>query len=294
MSFENVFTEHWLPQKPLCADRKNGGYKRQKRTRALEYAYIETNPLAMQSLIVTDHDGADSDYIADLAGLPQPSWVAMNPHTRSGHIVYALKSPVCLTDAGHRAPVNLLARVEQGLTEVLGGDIGYGGRITKNPTHNAHMPLWGEAEALYGLKELAKALGDVGALPAPHRGAQTVLDSTVGRNVALFNLTRQWAYRARLRYTDYTEWVETVYAFASMKNASVIADGFSRGPMSENEVAQIATSIARWVWGKITPEQTASNRAQWGYSLGKKSGVQRTSKMKSRLEALEAMNYGRS
>lgn len=294
MSFENVFTEHWLPQKPLCADRKNGSYKRQARARALEHAYIETNPLAMHSLIVTDHDGADADYIADLVGLPQPSWVAMNPHTRSGHIVYALKSPVCLTDAGHRAPVNLLARVEQGLTDVLGGDIGYGGRITKNPTHNAHMPLWGEAEALYGLKDLAKALGDVGALPAPHRGAQTVLDSTVGRNVALFNLTRQWAYRARLRYTDYTEWAETVYAFASMKNESVIADEFSRGPMSENEVAQIAKSIARWVWGKITPEQTARNRARWGSSLGKKSGVQRTSKMKNRLEVLEAMNYGRA
>lgn len=82
----------------------------------------------------------------------------MNPHTRSGHIVYALEAPVCLTDAGHRAPVNLLARVEQGLTDVLGGDIGYGGRITKNPTHTAHMPLWGASEALYGLKNLAKAL----------------------------------------------------------------------------------------------------------------------------------------
>lgn len=87
----------------------------------------------MQSLIVTDHDGADADFIADLTGLPQPSWVAMNQYTRSGHIVYALNSPVCLTDAGHRAPVNLLARVEQGLTDVLGGDVGYGGRITKTP-----------------------------------------------------------------------------------------------------------------------------------------------------------------
>lgn len=278
MSFEDTFTDHWLPAKPLCSNTKNGSYKRQSRERALEHAYIETNPLAMQSLIVTDHDGADADFIADLAGLPQPSWVAMNPHTRSGHIVYALKSPVCLTDAGHRAPVNLLARVEQGLTDVLGGDIGYGGRITKNPTNPAHMPIWGEAEALYGLKDLAKALGDVGALPAPHRQAQTVLDSTVGRNVALFNLTRQWAYRARLRYTDYTEWAETVYAFASMKNASVIADEFSRGAMSDAEVSQISKSIARWVWSRITPEQTLINRKRWGSALGKKSADHRSKK----------------
>lgn len=278
MSFEDTFTDHWLPAKPLCSNIKHGGYKRQTRERALEHAYIETNPLAMHSLIVTDHDGADADYIADLAGLPQPSWVAMNPQTRSGHIVYALHTPVCMTDAGHRAPVNLLARVEQGLTDVLGGDIGYGGRITKNPTNPAHLPIWGEAEALYGLRELAKSLGDIGALPAAHRNAQTVLDSTVGRNVALFNLTRQWAYRARLRYTDYTEWAETVYAFASMKNASVIADEFSRGAMSEGEVAQIAKSIARWVWSRITPEQTEANRKRWGSRLGKKSAYQRSKK----------------
>ena len=289
MTFEDTFTEHWLPQKPLCSNKNNGSYKRQSRARALEHAYIETNPLAMQSLIVTDHDGADADYIADLAGLPQPSWVAMNRHTRSGHIVYALNSPVCLTDAGHRAPVNLLARVEQGLTDVLGGDVGYGGRITKNPTNVAHTSIWGEAEALYGLRELAKALGDIGALPAPHRQAQTVLDSTVGRNVALFNLTRQWAYRARLRYTDYQEWAETVYAFASMKNASVIADEFSRGAMSEGEVSQIAKSIARWVWARITPEQTQANRQRWAKNL--EQG--RVSKKNALIEALWEADNGR-
>lgn len=289
MTFEDTFTEHWLPQKPLCSNKKSGSYKRQSRARALEHAYIETNPLAMQSLIVTDHDGADADFIADLAGLPQPSWVAMNRYTRSGHIVYALNSPVCLTDAGHRAPVNLLARVEQGLTDVLGGDVGYGGRITKNPTNTAHTSIWGEAEALYGLRELAKALGDIGALPAPHRQAQTVLDSTVGRNVALFNLTRQWAYRARLRYTDYQEWAETVYAFASMKNASVIADNFSRGPMSEGEVSQIAKSIARWVWARITPEQTQANRQRWAKNL--EQG--RVSKKNALIEALWEADNGR-
>ncbi len=110
----------------------------------------------------------------------------------------------------------------------------------------------------------------------------------------MFNLTRQWAYRARLRYTDFAEWSETVYAFASMKNASVIADEFSRGPMSEGEVAQIAKSIASWVWTRITPEQTEANRKHWGSSLGSKSGAQRVSKMESRLKFLEEMNYERA
>ncbi len=286
MTFQDVFEQHWLPAKPLSSDRKDGSYKRRTRAKALEHAYIETNPLAMRSLIVTDHDGVEADWQADLAGLPQPSWIALNPLKGSGHIGYALKDPVCLTNAARRTPVNLLARVEQGLMDVLGGDIGYGGRITKNPTHPAHTPIWGDSEALYGLRDLAKALGDIGALPESHRGAQTVLDSLVGRNVALFNLTRQWAYRARLRYTEYSEWSETVYAFASLKNASVIADEFSRGPMGEGEVLQVANSIARWVWRNITPEQTVTNRKRWGSSLGKKSAEIRQKTRDERIQEI--------
>lgn len=105
----------------------------------------------MRSLIVTDHDGVEADWQADLAGLPQPSWIALNPLKGSGHIGYALKDPVCLTNAARRTPVNLLARVEQGLMDVLGGDIGYGGRITKNPTHPAHTPIWGTQKPSTGL-----------------------------------------------------------------------------------------------------------------------------------------------
>lgn len=111
----------------------------------------------------------------------------------------------------------------------------------------------------------------------------------MGRNVALFNLTRQWAYRARLRYADYQEWAETVYAFASMKNASVIADEFSRGAMSEGEVSQIAKSIARWVWARITPEQTQANRQRWAKNL--EQG--RVAKKNALIEALWEADNGR-
>lgn len=64
---------------------------------------------------------------------------------------YALKDPVCLTNAARCTPVNLFARVEQGLMDVLGGDIGYGGRITKNPTHPAHTPIGGGQKPSTGL-----------------------------------------------------------------------------------------------------------------------------------------------
>lgn len=77
-----------------------------------------------------------------------------------------------------------------------------------------------------------------------------------------------------------------------MKNASVIADDFSRGPMGEGEVAQIAKSIASWVWTRITPEQTEANRKHWGSTLGQKSGEKRRQKMNSLIEDLRKADNG--
>lgn len=157
---------------------------------------------------------------------------------------------------------HLLARVEQGLTTILGGDVNYGGRITKNPYHQDHLPLWGAQDAVYGLRELAKSLGDLGALPRSGE-RRRLASSAVGRNVALFDITREWAYKSRAAYADAHEWEETVHAFAWMKNLSVIADTFSKGPMDEIEVKHLARSIARWTWRRMSPEQKARDRKQW-------------------------------
>ena len=93
--------------------------------------------------------------------------------------------------------------------------------------------------------------------------------------MALFDLTREWAYSARERYTDRSEWEEVVEAVAWNKNQTWICDQFSKGPMSRTEVHHLAQSISRWVWRNITPEKTAARREAWGRALGKRSGVVR-------------------
>jgi len=273
-----LFEDNWLPRAPLAGPGKTGPHYRTSRARALTLPYVEANPLAMQSLIITDHDHGSADEIAGLLGLPVPTYVAMNPHTRDGHIVYALAAPVCLTDAAHRAPVNLLARVESGLCTVLGGDVAYGGRITKNPTHHDHLPLWGNHAAVYGLRDLAAALDELGALPKCTE-QRTLTNSAIGRNVALFDITRKWAYRRRGDYTDPTEWEEVAYAYAYAyahdRNLAVIAPTFSRGPLDTAEVTHLARSIARWTWRKITRtfEQEQAKRGHNGGKIGgKKTG----------------------
>lgn len=257
-TFADEFTQHWLPRAPRAGDVKGSRPWSARKTRdvALTLPYIEANPSAVRSLIVTDHDGADADLIAALKGLPTPSYVAMNPHTRAGHIVYALDAPVCLTDAARRRPINLLARVESGLTTVLDGDLAYGtgtsSQLTKNPFHHDHLPLWADAGTAYGLRDLAAALDTIGALPRPGEPRKVLTNSLVGRNVALFDLTRQWAYRAWRRYAhDQDEWDAVTHAYAWDRNLAVIGTEFTRGPLDDTEVTHLARSVSRWTWRKF-------------------------------------------
>jgi hypothetical protein len=270
-----VFEGWWLPHAPLSAPGKDGPYFRASRELALTQPYIEANPLVLCSLIVTDTDNGDADEVAGLLGLPQPSYIAINPHTRNGHITYAVE-PVCLTDAAHRRPVNLLARVETGFTTVLGGDVAYGGRTTKNPLHDDHTTIWGGSGARYGLRELAAALDVLGALPK-YDNHRAVTISGVGRNCALFELLRRWAYRRRADYRDHGEWREVVHAYALHLNATTIADNFTRGPMDGGEVRHLARSVADWTWTKIqrTFEQEQARRGGVGGRNGTGAAKQR-------------------
>lgn len=250
-----VFEEHWLPQRPYAGKKKAGGYYRTDRGRALTMPYVEANPTAMTSLVITDHDGGRADEIAALCGLPVPSWIAMNPHTRDGHIGYALKTPVILTDPARRGPVHLLARVEAGLNNVLAGDVAYAHKFTKNPTSDQHLTLWGPDYAVYDLKHLWQPIEDLGALPrysTTKERRKVLASSGTGRNVDLFDLTRQWSYRRRRDYEDWETWKRVVDDHAWDRNVDTVGPASNKGPMEAGEVRGIARSISTWTWDRIT------------------------------------------
>lgn len=278
-TLEPLFPEVWLHERPRVTRAKGTPTHRVPKAEAFGYEYIEPNVTGqIQSLIITDRDKPDADRIADVLGLPMPSWVAINPHTTAGHIVYALKDPVPLTDAARRPPVNFLARVEHGLAVVLDGDPGYTGGLTKNPTHFMHPTLWGPEEARYSLRELATALDSLGALPRAGNARRNVSRSAVGRNVALFDETRAWAYKAVRRFwgAPSSEWERATYAHAWHINETRIANDFSTGGLSATEVGYLANSVAGWVWKKFTPEAFAARQAALGQKGGLKSaGVPR-------------------
>ncbi|WP_331765174.1 replication initiation protein [Nocardia sp. NBC_01388] len=254
-TFDTIFEGVWLPRYPMAGDRKKGPKYRMSREKALTKAYIEANPLCMTSLTIVDHDGGRADEIAGLCGLPTPSYIPMNRHTRNGHIVYAWKSPICVTDAARRAPVNLLARIEQGLNDVLGGDVAYAGTFTKNPMHAEHIPLWGPETALYDLADLARPLDRLKALPrraTSQREQRTLLaNSLTGRNCALFDMERKWAYTRVRDYKNQQEWDEVAFAYAWDRNEAIIGPAFTAGPMSWAETGVISRSVSGWTWKHI-------------------------------------------
>ena len=274
-----LFGASYRPRRPLCGPSKSGPYRRRERASALsESAYIEVNPLCIQSLIVTDVDAGDVAGLPQLVGLPPESWaVRTRNEIGSGHIGYALATPVALTDAAHRRPINLLSRVEWGIRDVLGGDTAYAGRIMKNPFSPAPFQdtLWPQDEIFptYTLRELASSLADLGALPSP--GDPRPRQSGVGRNVDVFDRTRTRSYRAIKRYWSdgAATWGEVVHAKARVLNLDLEREG--REPLPDREILHLARSISKWTWSRFTPEAFSEIQAQrsarrWGKELALK------------------------
>ena len=260
LTFEDLWPEVWKHERPRVTDRKGNPTWRPSRAEALTMPYIEPNITGiLVSQVIVDRDLPDSDRIAESLGLLPPSSVSINPHTTTGHIRYGLKDPVPLTDAARRPPVNFLARIEHGLVTILDGDPGYTGTITKNPFHPQHPTLWGPLEALYGLRDLAANLDDLGAMPGAGSPRKRVSRSAVGRNVALFDDTRKWAYKAVERFwgAPVTEWAAAVLHQAHTYNETRIANDFTTGALPTKEVGYLATSVAGWVWQRFTPESRA-------------------------------------
>ncbi|RFA11665.1 hypothetical protein B7R22_18480 [Subtercola boreus] len=247
----------WLPRAPLATDDLSLGVRRENRPTARTRRYVEASPRALLSMLVVDVDHEDAllKSFWRPAVHPDPSWVSINPENGHGHVGWVLETPVCRTDSARIEPMKFAARVEAGLTHALDGDAGYAGLLTKNPLHEHWETFWGP-ETPYTLGQLAEGLGDLFPRSLPRKAAE---NSGLGRNVALFNRVRQWAYPAISRYwTDHaTIWEETTLAYALNVNAEFAV------PLDHNEVTHLARSVARWTRRNITPEQTARNRASW-------------------------------
>jgi len=232
-----------LPLKPYFTDELQYGLRIAAKERALLARYIQFNQPHAQFWLCFDVDrpGAAIDWSDRNA--PAPTLTIMNKANGHAHLLYALKTAVRTAPDGKIKPLKYAAAVESALREKLDADVGYSGLICKNPNHgNWQIAVW--QPELYTLDWLADSLDLKSA------NDKTILpDYGLGRNCALFDKTRKWAYRAiRQGWPEYDQWLQACYERASAYNLQFLT------PMDENEVNGIAKSIAKWTLSNFSKE----------------------------------------
>jgi hypothetical protein len=244
--------------RPFCTDdfKRDGIYRTNKR-RALNSVYIEHNNDSFINSIVFDIDSDTAAIAWQDADIPKPNFITQNPANGHAHLFYALSSPVCITENARRKPQKLLKGVIEGLTERLGADPCYTGKITKNPLNPRWRTFWNE-QPRFELNYLCEFID------TNKRVKKEVRKSIVaeGRNTALFDTLRFYAYSIIFKYQKNDDF----YGFISAleEEAEHINDSFE-DQLGFKEINHTIRSISSWVWGTFdsdTFSEIQSNRAK--------------------------------
>lgn len=247
-----------LPRNPYCTD-VLGVTDIRSKTIAINKKYIQINPPYMTRYLIFDIDREEAAFAWHDNNLPAPYWTCKNPKNGHAHIVYRLKIPFCTSNMAHLEPIRYAAAIQSALVQRLKADRGYAGLLTKNPCHpHWQKRYWTEHE--YTLDELADNLDLRGH---PIKGPESF---GLGRNCALFDNARHWAYKTIREFwgPNYKHnWNDTVYSYVEAINAQFIV------PLPISEVKAIAKSVSKWTYREFTPERFRQSQA----AKGKKGGL---------------------
>ena len=236
--FSSLFYQ-LLPNRPYCTDDLDKGLFIRIKKIAIKQPYIQVNPPFQIYFIVFDIDRADGFFAWQDANVAPPNWISKNPQNGHTHIGYILKTPVTRTYRGRQKVIRYLARIEQAYVKALGADKGYVGLITKNPCNST----WENhiySDQPYELDYLADF---VDLEPLPKTPSEV---SGYGRNCAMFDTVRFWAYKAirEHRGSTFDIWLGKVLEQCQNANGAFIE------PLPYSEVKATAKSIARYCWKK--------------------------------------------
>lgn len=283
MSAQLELFESKLPHRPYCANEK-GPLRVRPRATAIKHRYIQHNQPSLAHWLVFDCDYYGVLEHISQNQLPVPNLVATNPKNGHSHAFYKLADAVCTSDLARQKPLRLLAAIEHALGEALNADEGYQGLISKNVLH-----------ADWLVQEVAKEpwqLGDfLEWIDIPKRLPTKALDRGLGRNCALFDALRLWAYRDVLAYRI----AGAKDAFTDAVHRRCEALNVFPEPLPASEVRSIAKSVARWTWknytGRVSDEAFSKKQAARGKLGGLKKGQANAEK---RAEALKMASMGLS
>ena len=255
------YVEH-LPYWPYCAQGLGAIYKR-PRAKFKHYTHIEHNEPTLVRWLVFDLDRSIhlSMWNWELSHIPAPNILVINPENRHAHAFYKLEQPVCRSEHGSKGPLEYLAHIENGFCELLKGDRGYSGLISKNPFHPDWETYFVHNHG-YTLNELDDAIPDVCYIRSKSHSETYGL----GRNCSVFELLKQWAYRAYRSFGFNNKgWYEACLEKAEEYNL----ENCGAVPLAHNELKGIAKSVAKWVAGHFSAREFKLIQAARGKQKGK-------------------------
>jgi hypothetical protein len=140
------------------------------------------------------------------------------------------------------------------------------------------------------LCELAEYLPGIEKYRPKRRAPEEV---GLGRNVALFDLTRKWAYKAIRSYwggglDGWNRWLSVA------NSRALVYNGDFKQPLGGREVWHIARSVAKWTWRNTTAEGFSAWQAAQGRKGGKASGIVRRAGSVTEAKPWEAEGLSRA
>ena len=244
-------TADCLPHRPRATDDYDQGSQRVSWTIAQDMRSVDLNPPSHVHWLVFDCDHTEADRWRT-AGLPEPSFITLNPVNGHHHVVYRLSAPVCRSERAHAHPKDYLYAVQMALCLALGGDLSYAGTLTKNPVHSAWVTIRSNQMPLYSLGQLSATLdittgygGESKRNPRESSvGANLSEIGVGGRNRALFDAVRSRP-KSALNILGYAQHCNAMFP----------------EPLDPQEVKGIANSIERYEAKRKSPRNAEKFRA---------------------------------
>lgn len=233
-------SDYLKAKKVHCTDLLENGVILRSPSVALCKKYIAINNDYLISALIFDIDKIDGALAWHDGNLPRPNLSITNPKNTHAHLVYFLSEPVCISQNARKKPIEFLRAIKTAMTSKLGADERYSNYLFKNPHHPEWVTKVWRKEP-YTLNELADYL-DLEV--QRHTQKADSIDTSIifGRNCAIFDYARFWAYKNVYKFTDYQAFYDAVYECVSKMNISI------ESPLPHKEVKSISKSIAKWVW----------------------------------------------
>lgn len=243
-----------LPKKPYCTNDPKSGLLIRKKETALRYHLLQINSPKEIHTLVFDVDTEFGGFAWEAAGLPPPSFSAINPSNGHAHLFYWLKTPVLRSERSRSKPLQYLKAIERSFKEKMGADSGYVGLLAKNPFSNRWNEGPFDTKKTYDLDELAeyadlKKNMVLVSKTERNNGAVSDLQNFKGvvqigeRNEILFNEIRFYSYELIKKGLVSTP--EDLNKLLKIK-ASEIVSKFEK-TLPESEVRATIKSVAHWV-----------------------------------------------